>query len=152
MNLHVRPPPVKDRQSKTPKLFPVRQNLTVRSSNDHLLYANATLFLRLTVWFLGEQNGGSVVTEDPKGGIAESFGRINDFPMFLTTCKRPLDASSDLSVRCVHHATKSIRRPLVTTWNYSCRNLIDTACNKSSTIKLMCPDLFSEEAPMVRFL
>ena len=27
-------------------------------------------------WFLGEQKGGSVVTENPKGGIAESFGRI----------------------------------------------------------------------------
>ena len=27
-------------------------------------------------WFLGEQEGGSVVTENPKGGIAESFGRI----------------------------------------------------------------------------
>ena len=27
-------------------------------------------------WFLGEQKGGSVVTENPKGGIAENFGRI----------------------------------------------------------------------------
>ena len=26
--------------------------------------------------FLGEQKGGSVVTENPKGGIAENFGRI----------------------------------------------------------------------------
>ena len=25
---------------------------------------------------MGEQKGGSVVTENPKGGIAESFGRI----------------------------------------------------------------------------
>ena len=27
-------------------------------------------------WFLGEQNGGSVVTENPKGEISENFGRI----------------------------------------------------------------------------
>ena len=27
-------------------------------------------------WFLGEQKGGSVVTENPKGGINENFGRI----------------------------------------------------------------------------
>ena len=26
--------------------------------------------------FLGEQNGGSVVTENPKAGMAENFGRI----------------------------------------------------------------------------
>ena len=28
-------------------------------------------------WFLGEQKGGSVVNENPKGGIAENFGRIH---------------------------------------------------------------------------
>ena len=27
-------------------------------------------------WFLGEQKGGSVFTENPKGGIAENFGTI----------------------------------------------------------------------------
>ena len=27
-------------------------------------------------WFLGEQKEGSVVTEKPKGGITENFGRI----------------------------------------------------------------------------
>ena len=27
-------------------------------------------------WFLGEQKGGSVVTENPEGGITENFGRI----------------------------------------------------------------------------
>ena len=27
-------------------------------------------------WFLGEQKGGSVVTENPKEGITENFGRI----------------------------------------------------------------------------
>ena len=26
--------------------------------------------------FLGEEKGGSVVTENPKGGITENFGRI----------------------------------------------------------------------------
>ena len=30
---------------------------------------------------------------------------VNDFPLFLTSCKRPLDAFSDLYVRCVHYAT-----------------------------------------------
>ena len=29
-----------------------------------------------TTWFLGEQRGGSVVTENPKGGITENFGSI----------------------------------------------------------------------------
>ena len=27
-------------------------------------------------WFLGEQKGGSVVTENPKGGITENLGKI----------------------------------------------------------------------------
>ena len=27
-------------------------------------------------WFFGEQKGGSVVTENPQGGITENFGRI----------------------------------------------------------------------------
>ena len=27
-------------------------------------------------WFLGEQKGGSVVTENPKGGITENFGKL----------------------------------------------------------------------------
>ena len=27
-------------------------------------------------WFLGEQKGGSVVTENPKGGITENFGKF----------------------------------------------------------------------------
>ena len=30
---------------------------------------------------------------------------VNDFPLYLTSCKRPLDAFSDLYVRCVHYAT-----------------------------------------------
>ena len=30
---------------------------------------------------------------------------VNDFPLFLTSCKRPLDAFSDLYVRCVYYAT-----------------------------------------------
>ena len=30
---------------------------------------------------------------------------VNVFPLFLTSCKRPLDAFSDLYVRCVHYAT-----------------------------------------------
>ena len=54
---------------------------------------------------------------------------VNDFPLFLNSCKRPLDTFSDLYLSCVHYATKNIRRTLVTTWNYRCRNL-DIACNK----------------------
>ena len=30
---------------------------------------------------------------------------VNDFPLFLTSCKRPLDTFSNLYVRCVHYAT-----------------------------------------------
>ena len=31
--------------------------------------------------------------------------KFNDFLLFLSSCKRPLNAFSDLCVRCVHHAT-----------------------------------------------
>ena len=34
--------------------------------------------------------------------------KFNDFPLFLTSCKRPLDAFSDLYVRYVHYATWNI--------------------------------------------
>ena len=30
---------------------------------------------------------------------------VNDYPLFLTSRKRPLDAFFDLYVRCVHYAT-----------------------------------------------
>ena len=53
---------------------------------------------------------------------------VNDFPLFLNSCQLPLEAFSDLYFRCVHYATKNIRRTLVTTWNYRWRNL-DIACN-----------------------
>ena len=61
-------------------------------------------------------------------------------------CFQPLvsdhrDAFSDL-----HVTQNMIRRTLVTIWNYTCRNF-DIACNKLSSIKQMCQDLFSEEAP-----
>ena len=59
---------------------------------------------------------------------------VNDFPLFLTSCKRPLDVFSNLYVRCVHYATWNIRRSLVATWNYTCRYL-DIACNELSSIK-----------------
>ena len=32
-------------------------------------------------WFLGEQKGGSAVTENPKGRITENFGRIQGGPL-----------------------------------------------------------------------
>ena len=49
---------------------------------------------------------------------------VHDFPLFfLTSCKQPLDAFSDLYVCCVHYATKNIWRTLVTMWNYTWRNL-----------------------------
>ena len=31
--------------------------------------------------------------------------KFNDFPLFLSSCKRPLDTFSDLYVRCVYYAT-----------------------------------------------
>ena len=49
-----------------------------RLVNDHLLQTTATTFW---AW------------------------KFNDFLLFLTSCKRPLDAFSDLYVRCVHCAT-----------------------------------------------
>ena len=54
---------------------------------------------------------------------------VNDFPLFLTSGKRPLAAFSDLYFRCVHYITLNIRRTLLTTWNYTYPNL-DIACNK----------------------
>ena len=45
---------------------------------------------------------------------------VSDFPLFLTSCKRPLNAFFDLHVRRVHYG---IQRTLVTTWNYRCRTL-----------------------------
>ena len=45
------------------------------------------------------------------------------FHSCFTSCKRPLDAFSDLYVRCVHYAVKNIRRTLVRTWNYTWHNL-----------------------------
>ena len=45
---------------------------------------------------------------------------------------------------CVHYATYNIQKTLLTTWNYTCRNL-DIACNELSSIKQMCLDLFSKE-------
>ena len=39
--------------------------------------------------YLGEQKGGSVVTENPKGGITENFGRIQrgDHSNLLGKCR-----------------------------------------------------------------
>ena len=99
-NLHVQPPPISDRQSKTRKL-PVKALQLAPLVNDHVI-SDSEHFWSLTV---------------------------NDLPLFLTSCKWPLDAFSDLYVRCVHYATKNIQRTLVTTWNYTWRNL-DIACNE----------------------
>ena len=45
------------------------------------------------------------------------------FHCCFTSCKWPLDAFSDLYVRCVHYAVQNIRRTLVRTWNYTWHNL-----------------------------
>ena len=56
------------------------------------------------------------------------------FSIALTYCKRPFDAFSDLYVRCMHYVPLCIRKTLVTTSNYTCRNL-DIARNKLSSTK-----------------
>ena len=56
---------------------------------------------------------------------------VTNFPLFLTSCKRSLDAFSDLYFRYVHYVTWNIQRTLGTTWNYTCPNL-EIACNKLS--------------------
>ena len=79
-NLHVRPPPISDRQSNQKhQNFPSQSALQLKPPvNDHLLIATVTTFW---AW------------------------KFNDFPLFLTSSKRPLDAFSNLHVRCVRHAT-----------------------------------------------
>ena len=44
---------------------------------------------------------------------------VNDFPLFLTSCKRPLDTFSNLYVCCVHYATENVWRTSVSAWNYT---------------------------------
>ena len=36
--------------------------------------------------------------------VSQSLWRFNHFPIVFTSCKQPLDAFSDLYVRCVHYA------------------------------------------------
>ena len=113
-----RPPPISDCLSKTPKLSqPKPYSWTFRKRPP------------------------SVSDRDHFWGW-----KVHDFLWFLTSYKRQLDAFSDVYVRCAHCATLSIRRILETKWNYTWRNLQIT-CNKLSSIKLMYPDLFSEETP-----
>ena len=53
--------------------------LTVPSNylgTGHYLLPGGRRILAGITWFLGEQKGGSVVTENPKKGIVENFGRI----------------------------------------------------------------------------
>ena len=53
--------------------------LTVPSNylgTGHYLLPGGRRILAGITWFLGEQKGGSVVTENPKKGIIENFGRI----------------------------------------------------------------------------
>ena len=86
-------PPISDRQSKND--FP-SESLTVGTSSKRSPpVSDRDHFLGLTV---------------------------NDFPLFLTSCKGPLDAFSGLYFRCVHYATQ-------TTWNYTWRYL-EIASNK----------------------
>ena len=42
----------------------------------HYLSPGGRSILGGITWFLGKQKGGSVVTENSKGGIAENFGRV----------------------------------------------------------------------------
>ena len=77
-NLQVRPPPISQCQSKTPK-FSQSKPYSWKSFNKlPPSVSNPDHFLGLTV---------------------------NDFPLLITSCKQPLDAFSDLYVRCVHYTT-----------------------------------------------
>ena len=73
------PPSISDRQSKTPK-FP-SQSLTVGTSRK-------------------EKQPPPVSNRDHFLGLM-----VKDFPLFLTSCMRPLDAFSDLDFGCVHYET-----------------------------------------------
>ena len=82
-NLHMRPPLVSDHLPfatayPNHQNFP-RQRLTVGISSKRLP---------------------PVSDRDHFSGL-----KFNDFPIVFTSCKRPLDAFSDLYVRCVHCAT-----------------------------------------------
>ena len=79
-----RPPPISDRQSKTPK-FP-SQSLTVGTSSERPPpVSDRDHFLGLT---------------------------LNDFLLFLTSCKRPFDAFSGLYFRCVYVTVLRIYKEL----------------------------------------
>ena len=48
----------------------------IGSEGPVIVYRRGGRILKRITWFLGEQKGGSVVTENPKAEITENFGRI----------------------------------------------------------------------------
>ena len=82
-NLHVRPPLVSDHLPK-PTANPKHQNVPSQ---------------RLAVG-ISSKRPPPVSDRDHLLGLT-----VNDFPWLLTSCKRPLDAFSDLNFRCVHYVT-----------------------------------------------
>ena len=52
------------------------RHIWVRDRSLFIAWVRGRRILEGITCFLGEQKGGSVVTENPKAGIAENFGRI----------------------------------------------------------------------------
>ena len=62
------------RKAKT-RVLKARTRKELRDQSLFIAWGKGDLGGGIT-WFLGEQEGGSVVTENPKGGITENFARI----------------------------------------------------------------------------
>ena len=71
---HKRPPPISDRQSKTPRTVSKTKPYSGTSSKRPVPVSDREQFLGL---------------------------KVDDFPLFLVSCKRPFVAFSDLYFRCV---------------------------------------------------
>ena len=64
------------------------RHIWVRDRSLFIAWGQGRRILGGITWFLGVQKGGSVVTENPKAGIAENFGRIeSDHPNFAWKMK-----------------------------------------------------------------
>ena len=114
---HKRPP------IQNTKVFPVKALQLEPLVNDHLLspVSDLACVASISVWFRSKE-----IPRKGTFGIPRSFRlnrtetlatqsisdrdhfmglTINDFPLFLTSCKRPLDSVFDLCFRCLHYVT-----------------------------------------------
>ena len=77
----------------------------------------------------------SVASRAILSNFFEEQGTQN-YPQYLSGLSRALFPTTFLEI--------PVYETLITTWDYTGRNL-EIACNKLSSIKKMCSDLFSEE-------